>query len=228
MSLLFFRSVLFCLLMMGLGYSAHTKSAGMSGSPLERGAGVCYSCIFNNTPLPPHGQRAPSQEGNFSISSTIRVVTFKNNLAKPHPLHVSTSDISYNAQDSKLEVICTVFADDFELAIQKQYNTKVDLLKPALHTDMDVLVKRYVNEHLAIKTGNMTTQLNYLGFEVDKEAINIYLESEKIPTPKKIDVEVSLLHNIFDDQINIVHMTVNGVRKSGKINYPDKKIEQVF
>jgi hypothetical protein len=26
-----------------------------------------------------------------------------------HPLHVSTSDISYNAQDAKLEVICTIY-----------------------------------------------------------------------------------------------------------------------
>lgn len=145
-----------------------------------------------------------------------------------HPLHVSTSDISYNAQDNKLEVICTIFADDFELAIQKQYNTKTDLQKPAMHAAMDVLVKRYINDHLQLKTGNAATPLNYLGFELEKEAINVYLESEKIPSPKKINVEVSLLHNIFNDQINIVHMTVNGVRKSGKIDYPDKKIEQTF
>ena len=145
-----------------------------------------------------------------------------------HPLHVSTSDISYNAQDNKLEVICTIFTDDFELALQKQFNTKIDLQRPAMHAAMDVLVKNYLNAHLQLKTGNAATPLNYLGFELDKEAINIYLESEKMPSPKKIDVEVSLLHNIFDDQINIVHMTVAGVRKSGKITYPDKKITQTF
>jgi hypothetical protein len=145
-----------------------------------------------------------------------------------HPLHVSTSDISYNAQDNKLEVICTVFTDDFELALQKQFNTKTDLQKPAMHAAMDVLVKKYINDHLQVKTGNAITPLNYLGFEIDKEAINVYLESEKTVAPKKIDVEVSLLHNIFDDQINIVHMTVGGIRKSGKVIYPDKKIEQTF
>jgi hypothetical protein len=41
-------------------------------------------------------------------------------------------------------------------------------------------------------------------------------------------VQVSLLHNLFDDQINIVHITVNGVRKSEKLDYPEKKVEQVF
>jgi len=149
-------------------------------------------------------------------------------LPPPHPLHVSTTDISYNVKDGQLEVICTLFTDDFELALQKQYNAKTDLQKPAMHDAMDALVKRYINEHLAVRSGLLASPLNYLGFEIDHEAVNIYLESEKMPAPKKINVEVSLLHNIFDDQINIVHMTVNGIRKSGKLNYPDKKIEQSF
>jgi len=145
----------------------------------------------------------------------------------PHPLHVSTTDISYNAQDSKLEITCTIFADDFELALQKQFHTKTDLQKPALHAAMDVLVKNYMNQHLHIKTASVAS-VNYLGFELNREAINVYLESEKTTTPKKIDVEVSLLHNIFDDQLNIVHMTVNGIRKSGRVDYPNEKISQVF
>ena len=62
--------------------------------------------------------------------------------------------------------------------------------------------------------------LNYLGFEINQEATDIYLESDKIPAVKKVDVEVSLLHNLFDDQINIVHITVNGVRKSEKAGLP--------
>ena len=145
-----------------------------------------------------------------------------------HPLHVSTTELNYNAQDGKFEVSCTMFVDDFELALQKQFNAKTDLQKPAMHTAMDALVKNYLHDHLQIVNGNVATPLNYLGFEINKEAVNVYLESEKSPVPKKVSVEVSLLHNIFTDQINIVHISVGGVRKSGKIEYPDKKIEQVF
>jgi len=71
-------------------------------------------------------------------------------------------------------------------------------------------------------------QLTYLGFEINKEATNIYLESEKIPAPKKVEVDVSLLHNIFNDQLNIVHITVAGVRKSGRVDFPERKIIQSF
>lgn len=145
-----------------------------------------------------------------------------------HPIHVSTANINFNAQDSKLEVICTIFSDDFEAALVKQYHQKTDLNKADMHTAMDALVKNYLANHLQIKTSTTSLQLNYLGFEINKEATDIYLESDKIPAFKKIDVDDSLLYNLFDDQINIVHIIVNGVRKSEKLDYPDKRVSQVF
>ena len=147
---------------------------------------------------------------------------------KPHPIHVSTTNIEYNKQDNKLEVICTIFTDDFEAALVKQYHTKIDLSKAELHKAMDELVKKYITDNLKIKTGISPAVINYLGFEINREATDVYFESGAMPPVKKIDVDVSLLHNLFDDQINIVHITVNGVRKSEKLDYPDKRVEQVF
>jgi len=145
-----------------------------------------------------------------------------------HPIHVSTTNISYNNQDNKLEVICTIFTDDFEAALVKQYHTKTDLNKTEMHAAMDALVKKYIISNLQIKTGAAPLNLNYVGFEINKEATDVYFESDKIPAVKKIDVDVSLLHNLFDDQINIVHITVGGVRKSEKLDYPAKRVSQVF
>ena len=145
-----------------------------------------------------------------------------------HPIHVSTTNISYNAQDGKLEIICTIFTDDFEAALAKQFHTKTDLTKAEMHAAMDALVKIYVGSNVQVKTGATTLLLNYLGFEINKEATDVYIETDKTPPVKKIDVSVSLLHNQFEDQINIVHITINGVRKSEKLDYPDKKVEQVF
>ncbi|MGZ3756638.1 MAG: DUF6702 family protein [Mucilaginibacter sp.] len=164
----------------------------------------------------------------IGLFANLLPVNLSNHKPVFHPIHVSTTEVNYNGQDNKLEVTCTLFVDDFELGLEKQYHSKADLQKPALHTAMDVLVKNYLHDHLQIKNGNSTTSLNYLGFEINKEAVNIYLESDKTQTPKKIGIEVSLLHNIFTDQINIVHISVGGIRKSGKLEYPDKNIEQTF
>jgi len=145
-----------------------------------------------------------------------------------HPIHVSTTNIEYNKQDSKLEVICTIFTDDFEAALAKQYKTKTDLNRADMHKAMDELVKKYITANLQIKANGSPAALSYLGFEINKEATDIYFESDKIAAVKKVDVNVSLLHNQFDDQINIVHVIVGGVRKSEKLDYPNKRLEQVF
>jgi hypothetical protein len=145
-----------------------------------------------------------------------------------HPIHVSTTNIEYNKQDNKLEVICTIFTDDFEAALVKQYHAKTDLSKQAMHAEMDGLIKKYIISRLQIQTGAAPATLNYLGFEINREATDVYLESGKTSAFKKIDVDDSLLHNLFDDQINIVHITVNGIRKSEKLDYPATKVSQVF
>ena len=145
-----------------------------------------------------------------------------------HPIHVATSNIEYNKTDGKLEVICTMFTDDLEAALAKQYKAKTDLNKPEMHAAMDALLKSYIAANLDIKADNVLVNLNYLGFEINREATDVYLESDKIPLMKKVDVSASLIYNLFDDQINIVHIIVNGVRKSEKLDYPDKRVVQVF
>lgn len=145
-----------------------------------------------------------------------------------HPLHVSSADINYNNKDGQFEVICTIFTDDFEDAIAKLTGTKADLANANKHTAMDALVKKYIDANLRLKAGGTDVALNYLGFEVERESVHVYLESAKITAPKKVDANVTLMHNLFDDQLNIVHITVGGIRKSGKLEYPAKTISQTF
>ncbi len=152
----------------------------------------------------------------------------KHKAAAFHPIHVSTANIEYNKQDSKLEVICTIFTDDFEAALTRQFHTKTDLTRADMHKAMDELIKNYIAANLQVKTNGAPVSLSYVGFEINKEATDVYLESDKIAAVKKVGVNVSLLHNQFDDQINIVHIIVGGVRKSEKLDYPNKKVEQVF
>jgi len=181
----------------------------------------CYISFALLSPGKPSGEAIAHASAGLSMTPSFSAAPF-------HPIHVSTTNIEYNKNDSKLEVICTIFTDDFEAALAKQFHTKIDLNRTDMHTAMDALVKKYIASCLQVKTGASPLSFTYIGFEINKEATDVYLESDKIAPVKKIDVDVSLLHNLFDDQINIVHIIVNGVRKSEKLEYPDKRVEQVF
>lgn len=145
-----------------------------------------------------------------------------------HPLHVSTTDISFNAQDKQIEVICTIFTDDFESALSDQYHIKADLSEPKLHGKMDEWVKKYIAANVRINASGKPVAFNYVGFEKASESVNVYLESKPVLAPKKLEAQISILHNLYDDQMNIVHMTVGGKRKSTKLDFPDKVAVQEY
>src|SRR4030095_12287926 len=140
----------------------------------------------------------------------------------PHPFHVSVVEINHNSADKTLEISCKIFTDDFEKTMAKLYNTKTDLGKADMKASMDSLVKRYILSHLSLKADNRAVQYNYLGFEIDKEATYSYVEVSNVPVVRKIDISTSIMYEQFDDQVNIMHVTVDGKRQSSKLNYPDK------
>jgi len=145
-----------------------------------------------------------------------------------HPLHLSSTELNYNAKTGTVEISCRIFTDDFEDLLGKKYKVKPDLSAAAKHKEMDILVNQYISSHLLLSANGKALQLNYLGFENDSEAVILYLESAKVKSLKKLQTTSTVLYDQFDDQTNIFHVTFNGNRKSSKLTYPDKILVSDF
>lgn len=143
--------------------------------------------------------------------------------AATHPLHVSITEINHNPSDRTLEISCKLFTDDFEKVLTQNYKTKVDLINPPDRAAMEKLVSHFIIQHLALKAEDKPLRLNYLGYERDNDAIYSYFQVENLSSVKKIGVSNSILHELFTDQINLMHVTVDGKRKSTKLDYPEKE-----
>jgi len=139
-----------------------------------------------------------------------------------HPLHISVTEINHNATDKTLEISCKMFTDDFERVLAQNYKTKVDLINPVDRPAMEKLVSDFILKHLAIKADGKIIQLTYLGFERDNDAIYSYFQADKIGSVKKLEITNNILHELFTDQINMMHIVVGGLRKSLKLDYPEK------
>lgn len=146
-----------------------------------------------------------------------------------HPLYISVTEMNYNATDKNLEISCKIFADDLEKTLANNYKAKVDLTTPADKNEANRLVKEYVKSHLLLKVDNKAVSLEFVGFEKESDAIWSYFEVKNITTaPKKIDVVNSILYEAYDKEINLMHVTVGGERKSTRLNYPDKEASFQF
>ena len=145
-----------------------------------------------------------------------------------HPYHVGSVEINYNSNTKTFEVSAKFFLDDLENALNKKYNKTLHFGEEKSKAGINEALNDYFNEYFKLKNNNKFIKVNYIGFEEDKESVNIYLESEPTEAPKKVETAVSLLYSFFDDQMNIVHIIVNGVRKSSKLSYPDRYLYQLF
>jgi hypothetical protein len=138
-----------------------------------------------------------------------------------HPLFISITEIEHNAKEQSVEVTCRIFTDDFENTLKKIYNTKVDLFADE-HKNANTLIADYINKHLKITADGKALALKFVGYERQKEACWCYFEAAGVAAPKKIAVTNDLLHDYSEKQINMMNVTVNGDRKSYKLNYPEK------
>jgi hypothetical protein len=149
-------------------------------------------------------------------------------LSWTHPFHMSVVEMNHNAQDKTLEISCKIFTDDFEKVLAKNYNTKADLTNPPNKPAMDSLVKKYILNHLGLNVNGKPVSLLYVGFETEKEASYVYVEVDNVNTVSKVDIYNNLMYDMFDDQVNIMHVIVGGKRESTKLTYPDKQAGVAF
>ena len=145
-----------------------------------------------------------------------------------HPFHVATTEITHNASDKTLEISCRIFTDDFEEALTKESGQATDFSKESMKTKMDELVKKYLQNHLLIRINGKAVVAGYLGWEKENEAVYVYLQVDGITSVAQADITNTIMFNLFDDQINIVHLKVNGNRKSHKLTYPEKELSVKF
>ena len=66
--------------------------------------------------------------------------------------------------------------------------------------------------------------LKYLGFEKIDDGIYSYYQADNITTPKKIEVTDNILLEYNEQQMNIVHIIVDGKRKSTKLSGSENKV----
>ncbi len=145
-----------------------------------------------------------------------------------HPFYLSVIDANYKAKEQALEISVKLFTNDLEDALKKTNKQKVDLLNPRNKAECDSAIYRYINKRLHFTINSQKQKLHYIGYEKEEAAIWVYLEINKLQTPKKINVDTKLLYDFLPQEMNILHCEINGVKKSSKVTNPDTTIKFDF
>ena len=145
-----------------------------------------------------------------------------------HPFYVSVVEIEKNTAEKTLEISYKFFTDDFENTLEKKFNTSLDIYADKDKVSFDKFIPAYINNSFVLTINGHRVSLNYIGYEIEKESVYCYFEVKNITSVKTIDINNRLLYDFINDQINIMHIIINGKRQSMKLSYPDTKTALVF
>jgi hypothetical protein len=145
-----------------------------------------------------------------------------------HPLFISVTEIEHNAKEKTLEISCKIFTDDFEKTLRKHYSGKVDLLDEKIKAPMNIMVNDYIQKHLVVNADGKKVNPQFIGFEQQEEGIISYFQVDAVAGVKNIRVFDDLLYDYNVQQMGIIHVTVNGSRKSTRLNKPDANASFTF
>ncbi|HEX6849259.1 MAG TPA: DUF6702 family protein [Chitinophagaceae bacterium] len=145
-----------------------------------------------------------------------------------HPLHLATVEIDHNAADKTLEITCKTFWDDFESILSKINKAKVDLVSGKDTAGNNKKIFEYIKSHLQITADAKPAQLSFVGYEKEDVVVYSYLQVDNISSVKNVNIVNTIMHDMFDDQVNIIHVIVKGERKSTKLDYPATAAKMEF
>lgn len=144
-------------------------------------------------------------------------------MAETHPFYVSTTEIEYIAKSKEVGIAFKTFPDDLEETIRIFAGKKIDLSSKS-KTENNQLISAYLQQHLSIDINRSKKELNFLGYEIDKEAIWIYFNIPKINSIKEMKITSDVMYEYKPEQTNIIHVNLKGNTSSYKLNSPNKEV----
>lgn len=137
-----------------------------------------------------------------------------------HPFFISVVEIEHNTKEATIEISTRTYTDDLEKMIQKEFNVKLDLSQSNQKEQANAYINKYMQKKLALNSNGIKYNMEFVGFEIQKESTWSYFEIKQVKQVKQLNVFCEVLFGIDPNQINILHVTVGGQRKSYELASP--------
>ncbi|MFC3880130.1 DUF6702 family protein [Algoriphagus namhaensis] len=127
-----------------------------------------------------------------------------------HPFFISLTEIRQNTESGRLEIAQKIFWDDLEVELNDLLGESVDILNPKDKTKLNKQFKDYLLAQNQLRIDGKNLPLEYLGYEIDDDAVWFYIQSEPLSPLTVLEVKNTVLLKNFSTQQNIVHVYFPG------------------
>ena len=131
-----------------------------------------------------------------------------------HKFYVAIYQINYVSQKKRIEITARIFIDDLNEALEFKFKKKTFIGTEKESPEDVVLLKKYLADKFTLKVDGQLKPLNFLSKELENNVLICYLNIKDISKVKNIEVQNSIITEIYSEQQNIIQSKLNGEKDS--------------
>ncbi len=137
--------------------------------------------------------------------------------ALAHRAHAGLTEIAWNTSTREIEITHRLYAHDLEPRLFHSVQGGWEETPEGV-----AKIGKYVRAHFSMANGTEAMPLTYVGTEPDGEFIYVYFTTNLPEAMTELNVHNAMLVNAFDDQVNLVNLTLGGQTQSQYFRFGDK------
>mgnify|MGYP003629683125 FL=1 len=143
--------------------------------------------------------------------------------ASAHKYYFSVTQADYDVKSKSLKMVTRVFYDDLEKVFQERYDKTIKVDKTYDQEKLDAYIQKYFNSKFIVSVNGKEQKLSYIGHKDEVDYVVCFVEVKNITNPQSIEIENTLLMDMFPDQKNVIHLQVGNTKKSYLLNKENDK-----
>lgn len=141
-----------------------------------------------------------------------------------HAYYVSITEAELDEDSKTFQLTIKFIGHDLEKALLESGVEDLRLGTEKEHANANDFILKYIDKRFDILVNDAEIALTFVGKEVaNDDFIYCYIESEKVKKLKSLMIENNLLTEVFPQQENMVHLTVNGQKHTLTFNKDNTK-----
>lgn len=130
-----------------------------------------------------------------------------------HKFHIALYQIELASEKKMLQITSRIHIEDLEKALEKKHKKKI-FIEAEKNSAEELLIKEYIINRFSIKVNEQTKPLNFLSKEIDGDELVCYWNIKNISKINSLEINNSVLTEVFSDQQNLVNVSVLGQKQS--------------
>lgn len=142
-----------------------------------------------------------------------------------HKFYVTVTNIAYSEKEDALQITSRIFIDDLDKTFKERYDIDSRMATDKEIKAIDTYIEKYLRSKFVIAINGNKTAYKFIGKAYENDIVVCYLELPKVKfeTIKSIEATNDLLTDMFEEQQNVVHFKLNGLKKSFVLSRSNNK-----